>query len=201
MRYFSRSSVFLLFFYLASLGLANADGPYHGRVVDAETKQPIEGAVVFAEWRIRSPGVVRHLAHYDAQEAFTDQQGNFVIAGIITPPKDPTAKLEEPKFIIFKPGYEAIKPRILKPTSAEVQARHNIKDNISQENGVVVVELRKLTDPKERRLNLTGFLPIPCRAGDLSQFCVPPEKYSGLIKVVNEERLIFRITATIEVKR
>jgi hypothetical protein len=71
--------------------------------------------------------------------------------------------------------------------SAEVQARHNIKDYVYEENGVMVVELRKLTDPKERTRNLSGFLPIPCRPNDISQNCVPDEKYTNLLKAVNEE--------------
>jgi hypothetical protein len=90
MPYFSRSSVYLLFLFLGIVGLAYADGPYHGSVVDAHTKQPIAGAVVFAEWWTRSPGLVQEVqSFYDAQETVTDNQRNFVIPGIINLRKRP----------------------------------------------------------------------------------------------------------------
>jgi hypothetical protein len=90
MRYLIGLSVYVLFFRLGSFGLAYADGPYHGSVVDADTKQPIAGAVVFAEWWTRSPGLVQEVqSFYDAQETVTDNQRNFVIPGIINLRKRP----------------------------------------------------------------------------------------------------------------
>jgi hypothetical protein len=54
----------------------NYRGPFEGRVVDQDTNQPIEGAVVFVEWdlqRITSP------VFFDAKEVLTDKEGKFSI--------------------------------------------------------------------------------------------------------------------------
>jgi len=55
-------------------------GPFEGRVVDAETLQPIQGAVVFVEWmrsHITVAGDVPKF--YDAAEVLTDETGHFRI--------------------------------------------------------------------------------------------------------------------------
>jgi hypothetical protein len=54
----------------------NYRGPFEGRVVDQNTNQPIEGAVVFVEWdlqRITSP------VFFNAKEVLTDKEGKFYI--------------------------------------------------------------------------------------------------------------------------
>ena len=66
---------------LAGCGhLVYPSGPYRGRVVDAETKQPLAGAAVLAVWRWGGPG----LGHpsegfHDALEVLTDANGEFVV--------------------------------------------------------------------------------------------------------------------------
>jgi len=109
MRCFIKALACGLFFCLATFGLlVYADEPYHGRVIDAETKQPIEGAAVVAIWRERAPGIAEAITTYhDVQETITDQQGNFTIPGILGIPTVATAKIQESEFIIFQPGYEA----------------------------------------------------------------------------------------------
>lgn len=89
---------------------------FKGRVIDAETKEPIEGAVVVAKWlkeRATIAGPSSELK--DVKETLTDKNGEWVIKG----PKgswggDITAIFtfltgiyytKPPEFIIFKPGY------------------------------------------------------------------------------------------------
>lgn len=81
-------------------------GPFEGWIVDADTKEPVEGVVVFVEW------VQAHLMdsggiYVDAAETQTDAEGyfaipswwsfnplkNFLTAGLVT---------------IFKSGYQPI---------------------------------------------------------------------------------------------
>jgi hypothetical protein len=57
-------------------------GPYKGRLIDGETSQPIVGAVAVASWttvRINIAGGTTKCL--DAQEAVTDQNGEFIIKG------------------------------------------------------------------------------------------------------------------------
>lgn len=66
-------------------GCANAvriDGPYEGRIIDAETGQPIEGVVVLGVWYREMPTVAGAVTrYYDASETTTDARGNFRIKG------------------------------------------------------------------------------------------------------------------------
>lgn len=56
---------------------ANYRGPFEGRVVDADTGAPIEGAVVFVEW------IVHHMwerdSFFDTAEVRTDTLGRFAV--------------------------------------------------------------------------------------------------------------------------
>ena len=52
---------------------------FRGRVIDAETKQPIEGAVVvvlYKKWEFGGPGGGNTLP-FDAKETLTDKNGEF----------------------------------------------------------------------------------------------------------------------------
>jgi hypothetical protein len=90
---------------------------YKGRVVDAETKEPIEGAVVVAHWN-KEKGYFIETVQYlkDVKETLTDKNGEWKIKG----PKghvsgDPLYVIVshipfvyytlKPNFIVFKPGY------------------------------------------------------------------------------------------------
>ena len=96
--------------------LAHAsDRTYQGKVIDAETKEPIEGGVVVAEWWEQRGfffGSTERLK--DVKEALTDQEGRWSIVG----PEGYEDKLipgflqllgiwvtKSPSFVVFKPGY------------------------------------------------------------------------------------------------
>src|SRR4030067_3602137 len=58
-----------------------SDGPWSGKVIDAETKEPIEGAVVVAVWKkIYSTLTGDSSYFFDAIETITDRTGNFSIS-------------------------------------------------------------------------------------------------------------------------
>ena len=67
----------LLFLSVPAFGLFQpliAGGPYRGRVIDAETKQPLEGAVVLAVWENKTPGVAGYgYSYLDSEEVLTDE--------------------------------------------------------------------------------------------------------------------------------
>ncbi len=110
--------------YAAAYADLYSGGPWRGRVIDADTKQPIEGAVVALVWnRVYDCGVGRYPYFQKASEVLTDKTGSFEIpayvekrsksywkskdlegdlkAGLIC--SGPT--IRDPEFIIYKPLY------------------------------------------------------------------------------------------------
>jgi len=73
-----------------------------GIVVDAETGQPVEGAIVFVEWTKTKglPGLTSTRV-YKIVEVETDKEGKFSISGTLSPFVDP------PMVVIYKRGYVA----------------------------------------------------------------------------------------------
>ena len=86
---------------------AFAAGPYRGRVIDAETKEPLAGAVVLVYWIRNAPAIGHGPAQsfLGAEEALTDDRGEFIVAE--NPPSNwiPFTWRSLPNFIIFQPGY------------------------------------------------------------------------------------------------
>jgi len=86
---------------------------FQGKVIDADTKEPIEGAVVVAVWKTeRTTPTATHSDLKDIKECLTDRNGEWSIPG----PKGRANELlpglslfipytKEPQFIVFKPGY------------------------------------------------------------------------------------------------
>jgi len=90
--------------------------PISAQVVDADTKEPIEGVVVVAAWELKGgleggnfEGVMT------VMETVTDQSGHFHFAGwgpkgkpsYIRWYEDARLKSESPEFFLFKSGYRA----------------------------------------------------------------------------------------------
>lgn len=92
-----------------------ADKTYQGKVIDTETKEPIEGAVVVAIWRETRGTIAGPDTRFkDAKESLTDKNGEWSIVG----PEGYEDKVipglfhimgvfvtKHPEFIIYKPGY------------------------------------------------------------------------------------------------
>jgi len=58
------------------------DGPYRGKVVDEQTREPIEGVVVLGTWWVYHFSPAGGYSTYnDAREAVTDKNGEFEIPG------------------------------------------------------------------------------------------------------------------------
>ncbi len=84
------------------------ESAFKGKVIDAETKEPIEGAVVVAIYNIREASIAESGgSSVDVKEVLTDKNGQFYI-----PPHTffyfyPVASGDVADFIIYKPGYTA----------------------------------------------------------------------------------------------
>ena len=58
------------------------DGPYTGKIVDAETGEPIEGAAVLGIRSLEVYGIDTRLQYINASEATTDKEGEFKIPSV-----------------------------------------------------------------------------------------------------------------------
>lgn len=143
---------------------ANYRGPFKGRVVDQDTGQPIEGAVVFVEWHIRHMMIAE--SFFDAEEVLTDKDGNFFI------PKNWSFNpwrnfVMDSREIIFKAGYGSVQLPGGPPSSDKELAKQLERNtpeqrkamgpgwyfNIRFEGDTTVFLLKKLSTKKERRDN------------------------------------------------
>ncbi len=74
--------IFIILFTLFISGCAivhNYDS-YYGKIIDAETKEPLEGAAVLAVYYTQQYGPAGSVSHYlDAKETLTDKTGEFKI--------------------------------------------------------------------------------------------------------------------------
>jgi len=89
---------------------------YQGKVVDADTLKPIEGAVVVAKWDKCWPGIgAGELCDFSkAKEALTDDNGEWIIKGPGGIKQLSFSRMiigyiirwtEGPRFMVYKPGY------------------------------------------------------------------------------------------------
>lgn len=139
--------------------LKGYQGPYRGRVIDAETKKPIAGAAVVSLWR-REKIYILHSStvFYEAREVLTDAEGQFVLDAEDIERNAPARTLR-PWFLIFTPGYASY--------SGVIEARGE------------TLEIGRLRTRQER-LNVIDGLP----PGE-----VPDEKMPNLIRLMNAERI------------
>ena len=152
-------------------------GPFSGKVVEAESGKPIEGAVVLIAFYTEGfsvGGAVYRFA--DAVETLTDARGEFHF-----PPKRVTLYRSmsiwdnECNISIFKPGYGAYPNNPKTFSDAEYKRSH-----IIAENEHTTFHLPKLLTLEERKENL---LNIEKHAG------TPNVKIPGLLKLESEERV------------
>ncbi|MGD0884583.1 MAG: hypothetical protein ABSA46_06870 [Thermodesulfovibrionales bacterium] len=96
----------LIFLFSCCACAVRVDGPYKGKVIDADTREPIEGVVVLGEWYRETPtaaGAVHRF--YDAMETVTDKNGDFEIKGLGLLVLSNVIPMD---ILIFKAGYEYI---------------------------------------------------------------------------------------------
>jgi hypothetical protein len=156
---------------------AFAAGPYRGRVIDAETKEPLVGAVVLVYWNRNAPGIGHGPAEsfLGAEEALTDDRGEFIVAE--NPPSNwiPFTWRSLPKLIIFQPGYGYF-PRHFATTPPLPPTGFEGLLKIMEERPVVF-ELPRLTTREEL---VDALYLLPPRT-------IPPDRIPNLIRALNVE--------------
>jgi len=173
---------------------------FKGKVIDAETKMPIEGAVVVVVYEkiVAGLGPGWSAFPFDIREALTDSDGLFQVPSYTTLIQ-PFSLNSFVNFIIFKPGYGQYHPMNI---SAGMGFGSDLlesffSEDFGKEREVIlftniplkprkaymvtfgVVELPKLKTLEERRKN------IPSLPSELNLL----EKQTNLIRLINEEEV------------
>lgn len=158
--------------------LALAAGPWKGKIIDIETKEPLEGAVVVAYWyRVwRTPaGGIPDV--YEIKEVLTNKEGKFKIPSYSLINLLPILSyIRGPEFIIFKPGYLSLSGRYLGENVIDNPTEFKIDGKIYR-LAPGSIELPKLKTREERRMETVS--PI----GEKSDW----RKQKQLIKLLRED--------------
>jgi hypothetical protein len=162
---------------------------FKGKVIDAETKEPIEGAVVVAIYEkhtlISGPGG-GYSSVIKVKETLTDKKGEFHFPPYTTLIQ-PNSIEDTVEFIIYKPGYGSYPGREIYPFnyvgpeytfSKELSSKEEIQKGIFIIHGIV--ELPKLKTRYER-LRAIPATPTDYRSKELPL----------LYKAMNEENKRF----------
>ena len=93
-----RNALFIAFCMLPVMGCY---ATITGTVVDGDTGQPIEGAVVLAEWSITKGLGLTYSKSHEVVEAVTDKEGKVTISGLFNP------FVNHPSLTVYRKGYVA----------------------------------------------------------------------------------------------
>lgn len=106
-----RKFLFALIILFSATGCAitNKYDSYYGKIIDAETKEPIEGSVVLVVYKTEQYGPAGSIAHFeDAEETLTDKNGDFRIpAKRVNTFRLSSSWGKYPEIYIYKPGYNS----------------------------------------------------------------------------------------------
>ena len=121
------------------------DGPYSGKVIDADTGAPVEGVVVLGVWnteKITPAGAVHDF--HDATETVTDKNGEFEIPGKGFMIRGNVTPMD---VLIFKAGYEHIGMSSWESLKEDLILRKKIK----WEGKKAFIPLKKLTMEERKK--------------------------------------------------
>ena len=181
---FMKTALAIVFFILLiSIATPISAATFKGKVVDANTKDPIEGAVVVAEWTEETATpTATHSRLKDVKEVLTDKKGEWVIKGprgrkggnitAIFTFLTGTYYTKRPQFTIFKPGYCPC------PLVVGIKVCKERMKPFSIDGEGETLELPKLTNREDRLKSLVG--PV---AGEGAL-----EKQKEFLRKINEER-------------
>lgn len=125
-------------------------GPYYGKVVELETEEPIEGAVILIEFSTKYGtfgGVVTDFA--DAVETVTDENGEYIIPAhriFVLRPMHGWDEITDVQ--IFKPGYGCY--------NGHKKSIPQFPNGSLPEKEHVIIKLPKLSSKKERKNNFSS---------------------------------------------
>ena len=148
---------------------------FKGKVIDADTKQPIEGAVVVASWvEERATIAGPSTRSKDVKEILTDKNGEWVIEGPKGREGDNITAIftfltsfyytRPPEFVVFKPGYCSW-PTGFGIDSCKLKIKPGGSDKLAQGE---TIELPRLNN-REREILLRN-IPFIAADGEVPMF-------------------------------
>lgn len=166
-------ALFFLFF-LSTTAITYKFGPYSGRVIDAETKEPIEGAVVYLVCSTVQPNPGGGSWVYaGAAETLTNTDGQFILSYRAWTFRFLTFWDDDPQLFFLKPGYGVFPGH----KNASI-----IPDVLYIPTGKpITIQLPKLVHMHERRENFRRFYP--------RSYNVPYRRRKHTTNMLNQERL------------
>jgi len=156
--------------------LYHSDGPYRGKVVDLETGEPIEGAVVAGAWVLE----FNFTPFCDAKETVTDKNGEFLLPKASCFTLWPLAQMGRLDIIVFKPGYLGFPPLGYTFEDRKARMPDFTGEEFKNRNQYYIIKLGKPKTREERELTYD-------HAG-LFTFDETFKKLPKLLRLRNEER-------------
>ena len=151
MKKFSIIIFIVILLYLPGCSYAiGVDGPYEGKIINADTGKPIEGVVILGTWYTTqfSPAGSTH-NFYDARETVTDSNGEFSIPGMGL---RVMSNLEPMHFLIFKAGYE-----YLNVPWVSLKKDILLRKRIKWEGNKPIIPLRRLSMEERKKQGTPSF--------------------------------------------
>jgi hypothetical protein len=173
-------TLLIVFSATAECAITNKYGPYYGKVIDTDTKEPLEGASVLVVFYTEEYGPAGAITHYaDAIETVTDKAGEFKFPAYRVTVVRPLHGWDKYGYLtIFKPGYGCY------PHHKDVKPMF-VPNGTLPEDKQIVIELPKLMTKEERIRNVDCF-PLG----------IPNLKMQILIKLNNMESKILGLQPT-----
>lgn len=166
--------LFLLNFYFAGIFIPvpyRSLAPFYGKVIDADTKEPISDAVVLAVYTLTRYTLAGEVGYtVDGQETLTDENGEFKLS-------------RKRRWFVFRRGYPEGEIEIFKPGYGFFPS-HKRADAIGENktwptpNKYIVYEIPKLTTKAERQSNMPG-----------RHYQIPYNQQKLLTAAINRERI------------
>jgi hypothetical protein len=149
---------------------------YRGKVVDADTGEPLEGAVFVVVW-YKKPLITMDgpTDFHDAKEVLTDAKGEFSLDGSPAIDWNPfTSVSKSPAIAIFKPGYGPFPFGYVADVPIQETKKALIKEG-------AVIKLPKLKTEQEMRKYTTP-------SDMLLSTSIPYDQIPNLIRLINIQR-------------
>lgn len=166
---------------------------YKGRVIDVDTKAPIDGVVVVAAWYEETTYVgSTHSRIVDVKETMTDSTGYWEISGLrgseenaflaISTLITGTYYTQKPYFTVFKPGYCPSSYRMTRPCNVNIKI-------YASDDGLMIYELPKFKNEKERRESIPHYISGESKTSDKQLYI----KQQHFLEFIDNERKYFNL--------
>lgn len=176
----------LVMYFILNAVQVMAAGPWKGKIIDIETKESLEGAVIVAVWyrvwRTPAGGVA---SVYNTKEVLTDKEGKFEMTSYTPINLLPILSyIKGPEFTVFKPGYLSLSgvdfgEFFLEGTKEKPLERKEISGKTFRlAPGIIELPKLKILEEREKAR----------RSADIFGAEISPKELPFLYKMIEEEK-------------